>query len=119
MNKSSSEIDASAEEAVNVDAPHKLHDGETETQPADTSSQQNENQEDNAQENPPPPSNASHNYSEGFPGEDVSSTASEEQLGLDTASITQNAKIKASKRRSERIGAKPPLNKKTTEKDAT
>ena len=119
MNKSLSEVDASAEEAVNGDASHELHDGETEIQPADTSSQQNENHEDNAQENPPPPSNASHNYSEGLPGEDVSSTASEEQLGLDTASITQNAKIKASKRRSERIGAKLPLNKKTTEKDAT
>eukprot|EP00956_Cyclotella_meneghiniana_P010677 scaffold14929_cov23-Cyclotella_meneghiniana.AAC.4 len=100
-NESSSEVDAPTEEVVNIEetnasqelndgeieinASQELNDGEIEIQPTETSNQQNDNHDDNVQENPPPIPNASHNYSEGFSGEDASSTASDEQLGLDTA----------------------------------
>ena len=118
-----SEEDAPTEEVSNIEetnASQESNDGETGTQPTEASNQQNENHKENAQESPPPIPNASHNYSEGFTGDDASSTASDEQLGLDTASINQNAKTKAGKRRSERLGAKlPSSNKETTEKDAT
>eukprot|EP00956_Cyclotella_meneghiniana_P003284 scaffold3976_cov45-Cyclotella_meneghiniana.AAC.14 len=122
-NESSSEVDAPTEEEANIDETNdsqEINDGEIGTQPTETSNQQNDNDKDNVQENPSPIPNASHNYSEGYSGEDASSTASDEQLGLDTASITQNTKTKASKRRSERLGSKhPSTTKEKTEKDAT
>eukprot|EP00956_Cyclotella_meneghiniana_P035676 scaffold116951_cov42-Cyclotella_meneghiniana.AAC.4 len=122
-NEISSEIVAPIDEEVTIDEtidPQEVNYRALEAQSTETSNQQNDNDDDNVQENPSPIPNASHNYSEGFHGGDASSTASDVQLGLDTASITQNTKTKASKRRSERLGLKaPPSTKETTESDVT
>eukprot|EP00956_Cyclotella_meneghiniana_P042730 scaffold249307_cov47-Cyclotella_meneghiniana.AAC.2 len=120
IDETSSKINGPSEEQANETNPsQEVNDEANGTKSTQISVQQSENDDNNAQENPPPISNASHNYSEGLPGGDASSTASDEMLGLDTESINQSAKTKSTKRRSERVAAKLPSTKETTEKDAT